>query len=106
MSQEKSNVTMTPIPDVTLVSDGEDEEVIDLEAIAREAMAKLERDLADVKAWNDEIMWKKQEWADWRVVVKKKQEDEEAVEAQRKVNEDAKKKGSVQPPVSFACFLW
>ena len=39
--------------------------------------------------------------------MKKKREDEEAVEVQRQADEDTKKKGSVQPPVSFfACLLW
>ena len=104
-SQEKSNVIMMLAPDTTVVSDSEDEEVIDLKAVARKAAEMLERDLADMKVWNDEISWKKQEQADWRAAAKKKQEGEEVVEAQRKVDEDAKKKGSVQPPVSFACFL-
>ena len=48
MFQEKSNTTVTPIPDITMVSDSKDEEVINLEAITREAAVKLERDLADV----------------------------------------------------------
>ena len=48
-SQEKSNATMMPVPDITLVSDSEDEEVIDLEAIARAAAVKLEKDLEEAK---------------------------------------------------------
>ena len=44
MSQEKSSTTVMLIPDVTLVSDSKDEEVVDLEAIARAAAAKLEKD--------------------------------------------------------------
>ena len=46
---------------------------------------------------------KKQERADRLAVAKKRKEDEEAVEAQRKVEEAAKKKGSEQPLVSFSC---
>ena len=94
-----------PIPDVTLVSEGEgkDENIVNLEAMARAAMAKLEKDLVDVKAWNKRIMWKKQEWAVCQVVAKKNQEDKEAAEAQQKVDEAAKKKVPVQPPVSFIC---
>ena len=49
MSQDKSNMTMTPIPDVDMASDGKDEQVINLDAVAREAMAKLEKDLVDTK---------------------------------------------------------
>ena len=106
MPQEKSKVTVTPVPDVTLVSDGEDEEIINLEAIARAAMAKLEKDLADAKVQNDEIVQKKQERVNCLAVVKKKKEDEEAAEVQRKADEEAKKKGSVHPLVSsFACLL-
>ena len=37
------------------------------------------------------------------MVAKKKKEDEEVAEAQRKADRDAKKKGLVQPPVSFFC---
>ena len=54
-----------------------------------------------MKARNDGIAQKKQEWANRLVVAKKKEEDEEVVEVQRKVDEDAEKEGSVQPPVSF-----
>ena len=62
--QEKSKETVTPVPDVTTVSDGEDEEVIDLEAIARLVKAKLDQDLAGARAWNEGIVQKKQERAD------------------------------------------
>ena len=91
MHQEKPNKTVMPVPDVTLVSDGkgEDENIVDLEAMARVATAKLEKDLADAKAWNDRIMWKKQERAD---CLKKQKEDEEAVEAKKKVDEEARKR--------------
>ena len=58
-----------------------------------------------MKVRNDRIMWKKQEWVDQQVAVKKKKEEEVVAEAQRKVDEDAKKKGSEQPLVSFACLL-
>ena len=106
-SQKKSNVTVMPVPDITLVSDSEDKEVVDLEAIARVATVKLEKDLVEAKVQNDRIMQKKQEWANQLAVVKKKKEDKEAAEAHRKVYKDAKKRGSVQPPVSFlACLLW
>ena len=105
-SQEKSNMTVMPVPDATMVSDGKDKEVINLEAVAREAAAKLERDLADAKVRNNGIVWKKKDWADWQAVVKKKKEEDEAAEAQRKADEDAKKKGSEQPPVSFTCLLF
>ena len=97
--QEQPDVTMMPIPDVTLVSEGEgeDENIVNLEAMARAAMAKLEKDLVDVKAWNDRITWKKQEWADR---LKKQKEDEEVAEAKKKADEEARKKVPVQPPVS------
>ena len=101
--QEKSNMAMTPVPDVTLVSDGEDEDIIDLEAVAREATAKLEKDLADMKVQNEGIARKKQEWANHQAAVKKKKEDEEAVEAKWKADEEAKKKVPVLPPVSCVC---
>ena len=73
-----------------------------LEAVARLAKAKLNQDLADVRAWNEGIAWKKQERAD---CLRKKKEDEDAVEAQRKLDEAAKatKKVPVQPPVSSVC---
>ena len=99
-----------PVPDVTLVSDneGEDENVVDLEAVARAATAKLEKDLADAKVQNDRIAWKKKERAD---CLRKKKEDKDAVEAKKKVDADvaevtwkvdkeARKKVLVQPPVS------
>ena len=75
-----------PIPDVsvTQVSDSKDEEIIDLETVARVVTAKLEKDLAEVKVWNNGITWKKQEWANQQAVVKKKKEDEKAAEVQRK----------------------
>ena len=63
-SKDKSNATMTPVPDVNMVSDGQDEQVINLEAIAMEAQVKLEKDLADTKVQNDEIVQKKQQHAD------------------------------------------
>ena len=68
--QETSNAAMAPAIDVE--SDGEDEQVVNLVAVTREATAKLEKDLADAKVQNDEIMQKKQEWADRRAAVKKK----------------------------------
>ena len=92
MPQEQPNATMMPIPDVTLVSDGEDEDIVDLEAMARAATAKLEKDLAEAKAWNKGIAQKKQEWVNHQAVAKKKKEDEEAAEAKWKVDKDAKKK--------------
>ena len=57
--QEKLNKTVMLVPDINLVSDGEDKEVIDLEAVARAAKVKLEEDLAKAKTQNDEIAWKK-----------------------------------------------
>ena len=97
--QEKSNKTMMPVPDVTLVFDGEgeDENIVDLEAVARAATAKLEKDLADANAQNERIAWKKQERAD---LLRKKKEDKEVAEAQQKADEAAKKKVPVQPLVS------
>ena len=53
MSQEQSIVTVTPAPD--MVSDGKDEEIVDLEAIAREAKVKLDKDLVEAKVWNDQL---------------------------------------------------
>ena len=99
--QEKTNETMSPVPDVTILTDDEGEdEVIDLEAMARAATAKLEKDLAEAKTWNERITRKKQERADR---LRKKKEDEDAKEAQWKLGEAAKaaKKVPVQPPVRF-----
>ena len=98
--QEKPKETVTPVPDVTVVSDDEDE--VNLEAVARLAKAKLDQDLADARAWNEGIAWKKQEWVDR---LRKKKEDEDAAEAQRRLDEAAKaaKKVPVQPPVSSVC---
>ena len=102
--QEKPKEALTPIPDVTIVSDDEDE--VDLEAVARLAKAKLDQDLADARARNKGIVWKKQEWADR---LRKKKEDEDAAEAQQKLEEAvkaAKKKALVKPLVRFfACLL-
>ena len=99
------NAAMAPTLDINMESDGEDKQVVNLAAVAREATAKLEKDLADTKTRNDEITWKKKEQVDWKVAAKKRKEDKE-VEVKRKVGEDAKKKGSVQPlMVSFACLL-
>ena len=55
--QEKSNKTMMPVPDVTVVTDGEgeDEVIVNVEAVARVATAKLEKDLVEVKMWNKRI---------------------------------------------------
>ena len=102
--QEKPKETVTPVPDVTVVSDDEDE--VDLEAVARLAKAKLDQDLADARVRNEGIAWKKQEWADR---LRKKKEDGDAAEAQRRLDEAAKaaKKVPVQPPVSSVClFSW
>ena len=98
--QEKPKETLTPVPDVTIMSDDKDE--VDLEAIARLVKAKLDQDLADARAWNEGIAWKKQEWADR---LRKKKEDEDAKEAQRKLDEaaKAKKKVPVEPPVRSVC---
>ena len=64
--QEKTNDTMTPVLDVTVVMDGEggDEDVVDLEAVTRAAAAKLEKELKEAKLQNERIAWKKQEQAD------------------------------------------
>ena len=101
--QEKPKETMTPVPDVTVVSDDEDE--VDLEAVARLVKPKLDQDLADARARNKGITRKKQERADR---LRKKKEDEDAAEAQRKLDEAAKarKKVPVAPPVcsSFSVF--
>ena len=99
MHREKPNETVMPVPDVTLVSDGkgEDENIVNLEAVARAATAKLEKDLVDAKAQNDRIAQKKQERVD---CLKKQKEDEEAAEVKKKVDEEARKKVPVQPLVS------
>ena len=101
--QEKPKETVMPVPNVTIVSDDEDE--VDLEAVARLAKAKLDQDLADARAWNEGITRKKQERADR---LRKKKEDEDAVEAQRRLDEAAKatKKVPVAFPVcsSFSVF--
>ena len=63
--QEKTNETVSPVPDVTVLTDSEGEdEVVDLEAMARAATAKLEKDLAEAKTQNERIARKKQERAD------------------------------------------
>jgi hypothetical protein len=101
--QEKPN---EPVLDVTVVTDGEDEDVVDLEAVASLAKAKLEEDLAKAKARNDRIARKKQERAD-RLAAEKLKADREAAEAQRKRDEaaKAKKKVPVETPVrSFYVF--
>ena len=100
--QEKSKETVTPVPDVTTMSNGEDEEVVDLEAVTRLAKAKLDQDLADVRAQNEGVTRKKQEWADR---LRKKKEDEDAAEVQQKLDEATKavKKVPVQPLVSSVC---
>ena len=103
--QKKSNATIMPIPDVNMASDSKDEQVVDLEAVATEAGAKLKKDLVDVKAWNNKITWKKQEWVDQKEVERKHEEDMDAAAAKKKVDEDAKKKGLVQPPVVSTCLL-
>ena len=99
--QEKTNKTVSPVPDVTVLTDSEGEdEVVDLEAMARAAAAKLEKDLAEAKTRNKRIAQKKQERADrlW-----KQKEDEDAKEAQWKLDEAAKaaKQVPVEPPVHF-----
>ena len=77
-----------------------------MEAVAREAKAKLKKDLVDVKAWNDEIAWKKQERADQKKEVERQcQEDADKAVAKKKVDEATKKKGSVQPLVVSTCLL-
>ena len=98
--QEKTNETVSPVPDVTVLTDGEGEDEVDLEAVARAAAAKLEKDLAEAKMRNERITQKKQERADR---LQKKKEDEDAKEAQRKLDEAAKaaKKVPVEPPVRF-----
>ena len=94
--QEKTNETVSPVPDVTILTDGEDE--VDLEAVERVAAAQLARDLAAAKRRNEQIAQKKQERAD---LLWKQKEDEDAREAQRKLDEAAKarKKVPVVPPV-------
>ena len=96
--QEKTNETVSPVPDVTVLTDSEGEDEVNLEAMARAAAAKLEKDLVEAKTQNERIAWKKQERVDclW-----KKKEDEDVKEAQRKLDEAAKarKKVPVEPPV-------
>ena len=87
--QEKSKETVTPVPDITIVSDGKDEEVIDLEAVTRLAKEKLDQDLADARVQNEGITWKKQERVD-HLRKKKEDEDEDAAEAQQKLDEATK----------------
>ena len=101
--QEKTNETVSPVPDITVLTDGEDE--VDLEAMERVAAAQLARDLAAVKRRNEQIAQKKQERAD---LLQKQKEDEDAREAQRKLDEatKARKKVLVAPLVcsSFSVF--
>ena len=96
--QEKTNENMSPVPDVTILMDGEGEDEVNLEAMARAAAAKLEKDLVEAKTWNERIAWKKQERADH---LRKKKEDEDVKEAHQKLDEAAKarKKVPVEPPV-------
>ena len=77
--QEKSKETVMPVPDITIMSDSEDEVVVDLEAVARLAKEKLDQDLADARVRNEGITRKKQERADR---LRKKKEDKDAAEAQ------------------------
>ena len=104
LHQEKTNETVSLVPDVTVLTDGEVE--VDLEAMERVAAAQLARDLAAAKRRNERIAQKKQERAD---LLRKQKEDEDAREAQRKLDEAAKarKKVPVAPPVcsSFSVFL-
>ena len=93
------NVTLTD-----MVSDGEDKQIVDLDAIAREAQVKLEKDLADTKAWNDKIAQKKQQHADQKKEVERQHQEDVDKKVARlvvkeKADEATKKKGSVQPPV-------
>ena len=86
--QEKTNETVSPVPDVTVLTDGEGEdEVVNLEAMERAAAAKLEKDLAEAKMWNEGIARKKPERAD---SLRKKKEDEDAKDTQQKLDEAAK----------------
>ena len=96
--QEKTNETVSPVPDVTVLTDGKGEDEVDLEAVARAAATKLEKDLAEVKTQNERITRKKQERVDR---LQKKKEDEDVKEAQQKLDEAAKarKKVPVEPPV-------
>ena len=96
--QEKTNETVSPVSDVTVLTDGEGGDEVNLEAVARAATAKLEQDLVEAKTWNERIARKKQERADR---LRKKKEDEDAKEAQQKLDEAAKarKKVPVEPPV-------
>ena len=66
--QEKTNKTITPVPDVTVVMDGEgeDEDVIDLEAVVRAAAAKLEKDLVEAKTRNGFRRRLPQKLLEWR----------------------------------------
>ena len=84
------------------MSNSEDDEIVDLEAITRLAKVKLDQDLVDARARNEGIAWKKQERVDR---LRKKKEDEDAAEAQRRLDEAAKaaKKVPVQPLVSSVC---
>ena len=94
--QEKANETMSLVPDVTVLTDGEVE--VDLEAVARVAAAKLAKDLVELKKRNERTAQKKQERAD---LLWKQKEDEDVREAQRKLDEAAKarKKVPVAPLV-------
>ena len=94
--QEKPKETVTPVPAVTIVSDDEDE--VNLEAVERVAAAQLARDLAVAKRRNERITPKKQERAE---LLRKQKEDEDAREAQRKLDEatKARKKVPVEPLV-------
>ena len=101
LAQEKTNETMPPVPDITVLTDGEGEdEVVNLEAMARTAAAKLEKDLVEAKTRNERIARKKQERVDR---LRKKKEDEDAKEAQQKLDEAAKatKKVPVELLVRF-----
>ena len=99
--QEKANETMSPVPDVTVLTDGEDED--DLEAVARVAAAKLVKDLVELKKWNEQIAQKKQERAD---LLRKQKEDADAREAQRKLDEAAKAREKVLvAPLVCSSFL-
>lgn len=91
-SPEKSNAVATPIPDVVMLSD-EDDEVIDLEEVAERARKKMEQELADAKKRKDEIERKRKVPEDRKREVedRKRQEDMEA-ERKKKADEEAAQK--------------
>jgi hypothetical protein len=101
-SHQEKPYEKTQVPEVHVVSDGEGDEevVIDLEAVTRAAADKLERDLVVAKRRNERIARKQQEKAE---LLWKQKEEEEAREAQQKLDEALKAAKEKAPVFLLTC---